>query len=44
METIHHGDRWADALSRKAMCGCVSAFGDDLVSHTPAHTGPVNIW
>lgn len=44
VEAIHHRDRWADALCRKAMCGSLSAFGDDLVSHPRVHTGPINIW
>lgn len=34
MEEIHHSDRWSAAASRTAMCGSVSAFGDDLVSQS----------
>lgn len=34
VEEIHHSDRWSAAASRTAMCGSVSAFGDDLVSQS----------
>lgn len=36
--------RRSAAASRTAMCGSVSAFGDDLVSQSVIHTGANNIW